>query len=138
MRLTYLYKLRIQRFKYYHQSQANWVVISITVHTIAQSNSHQHHSLPTQFISSPEFTKGLELPLEGYNNYPHWLQKILPSSKCKYISSNFTAISQTTLCWVGQNIHWGFSITSYGKPKRTFWPTQYLPKLHILQTCQLG
>ena len=29
--------------------------------------------------------------------------------------------------WVGQKVHSGFFVTSYGKKtKRTFWPTQYM------------
>ena len=33
------------------------------------------------------------------------------------------------LYWVGQKVRSGFSVTSYEKPKQTFWPTLYLTRL---------
>ena len=36
--------------------------------------------------------------------------------------------------WVGQNIHLGFSITSYEKTQRKFWPTQY-KAFHVFFNC---
>ena len=38
----------------------------------------------------------------------------------------FLPLTSLYKCWVGQKVHSGFYITSYGNPKQTFWPTQYI------------
>ena len=47
------------------------------------------------------------------------------------ISKIYKQLIQLNIYWVAQKVHSGFSIRCYEKPKRTFWPTQYIKKNKI-------
>ena len=38
--------------------------------------------------------------------------------------------TETCIYWVGQEVHLGYSIISYGKPKWIIWTTQHIPTIY--------
>ena len=92
-----------------------------------------HCSLLTHFLSCPPSHKTLQQttnPLEKEKRMwkdSAWSTGVHNVEKQKGKSENQQKASENKY-WVGQKVHWGFSVLSYRKPEWLFWPIQYFKR----------